>query len=82
MIKSEQDYKTALEKIEELLAISENIRDPDAKGYLELNQLADLVADYEKNTWFRDELIESKESGQSTRIMAEMLEEARKRKTE
>lgn len=82
MIKSEQDYKAALERIEELLAIPENIEDQDAQGYLELNQLADLVADYEKNTWFRDELIKSKKSGKSTRTMAEMLEEARKRKTE
>lgn len=49
MIKSEQDYNAALERIKELLAISENIEDPEAKGYLELNRLADLVADYEKN---------------------------------
>jgi hypothetical protein len=80
MIKSEKDYKAALERIEELLAISENIEDPDAKDYLELNQLADLVADYEKNTWFRDELIESEESGQSSKTMDEKLEEARKGK--
>ena len=59
MIKSEPHYKAAQERIEGLLAISENIEDPDAKGYLELNGLADLVADNEKNTWFRDELIES-----------------------
>lgn len=76
MIKSEQDYNAALERIEELLAISENIENPDAQGYLELNQLSDLVADYEKNTWFTDELIENQRSGQSTGIMAE------KRKTE
>lgn len=82
MIKSEKDYKATLERIEELLTIPENIEDPDAKGYLELNQLADLVSDYERNTWFRDELIESEESGQSTRTMAEMLEEARKKETE
>ncbi len=78
MIKSEKDYKAALEKIEELLTISENIEDPDTRGYLELNQLADLLADYEKNTWIRDELIESKESGQSTRTMAETLERPEK----
>jgi HTH-type transcriptional regulator/antitoxin HigA len=82
MIKSEKDYKAILERIEELLAIPENIEDPDAKSYLELNRLADLVADYEKNTWIRDELIEGEESGQSTRTMAEVLEVARKRKTE
>jgi hypothetical protein len=82
MIKSEQDYKAALEILEELLAIPEHIENPDAQGYLELNQLSDLVADYEKNTWFRDELIENQESGQSTRTIAEVLEEARKRKTE
>lgn len=82
MIKSEKEYKAILERIEELLAIPENIEDPDAKGYLELNQLSDLVADYEKNAWFRDELIKSKKSGQSTRTIAEILEEARKRKTD
>lgn len=76
MIKSEQDYKAALERIEELLSIPENIVDQAVQGYLELNQLSDLVADYEKNTWFRDELIENQGSGQSTRTMAE------KRKTE
>jgi hypothetical protein len=65
-----------------LLAIPENIEDPNAKGYLGLNQLADLVTDFEKNTWFRVELIEGEEIGQSTRTMAEVLEEARKRKTE
>lgn len=80
MIKSEKDYKAALEKIEELLAISENIEDPNAKGYLGLNQLADLVADYEKNTWIRDELIESKESGQFTGTMAETLKRPEKGK--
>jgi hypothetical protein len=49
---------------------------------LELNQLAVLVADYEKNTWLRDELIKGEESGLSTKTTAEVLEEARKRKTE
>ena len=82
MIKSEQDYKAALERIEELLAIPENIEDPDAKGYLELNQLAVLVADYEKNTWVRDKLIKGEKSSLSTKTTAEVLKEARKRKTE
>jgi hypothetical protein len=81
MIKSEEDYKAILERIEELLEIPENIEDPNAKGYFELKHMAALAADYEKNSWFRDELIKGEESGQSTRTMAEMLEEARKRKT-
>jgi hypothetical protein len=39
MIKSEKDYKST--------QIPENIEDPDAKGYLELKQLAGPAADYE-----------------------------------
>ncbi|WP_026967472.1 helix-turn-helix domain-containing protein [Algoriphagus terrigena] len=48
MIKSEKEYKAILERIEELLAIAENIENPDAKGFVELNLLSDLVADYEE----------------------------------
>ena len=61
-----------------MLAIPENLEDPQAKGFLELKQLADLVADYEKNTWLRDKLIKGVESGLSTKTMAEVEEEARK----
>ncbi len=48
MIKSEKEYKAILERIEELLAVAENIEDPEAKGFIELNLLSDLVADYEE----------------------------------
>ncbi len=49
MIKSEKDYHIIVERIEELLSVSENIDNPAAKGYVELNLLSDLVADYEEN---------------------------------
>jgi HTH-type transcriptional regulator/antitoxin HigA len=48
MIKSEKEYSAIVERIEELLSNPENIENPDAKGYVELNLLSDLVADYEE----------------------------------
>jgi len=48
MIKSEKEYNIILERIEELLSIPDNIDNPVAKGYVELNLLSDLVADYEE----------------------------------
>ena len=48
MIKSEKEYNAIVNRIEELLSNPENIENPDAKGYVELNLLADLVADYEE----------------------------------
>lgn len=48
MIKSEKEYETVLERIEELLANPENIENSEAKGFIELNLLSDLVADYEE----------------------------------
>lgn len=48
MIKSEKEYSAIVERIEELLSNPENIDNPDAKGYVELNLLSDLVADYEE----------------------------------
>ncbi|RPA68769.1 helix-turn-helix domain-containing protein [Cyclobacteriaceae bacterium YHN15] len=48
MIKSEKEYKAILERIEELLSNTENIENSEAKGYVELNILSDLVADYEE----------------------------------
>lgn len=50
MIQSETEYKAILERNEELLADSENIENHKAKGYVELNQLSDQVADYEKKS--------------------------------
>lgn len=47
MIKSEKEYNAINERVEELLSNPDNIENPDAKGYVELNLLSDLVADYE-----------------------------------
>jgi len=48
MIKSEKEYKAILERIEELLSNPDNIENPEAKGFVELNILSDLVADFEE----------------------------------
>jgi HTH-type transcriptional regulator/antitoxin HigA len=48
MIKSEKEYNAIVERIEELLSNPENIENPDAKGFVELNLLSDLVAEYEE----------------------------------
>ena len=48
MIKTEKEYNAIIERIEELLSNPENIENQDAKGYLELNLLSDMVADYEE----------------------------------
>ncbi|MEB2786390.1 helix-turn-helix domain-containing protein [Algoriphagus persicinus] len=47
MIKSEKEYNAILERIEELLSNPDNIENSEAKGFVELNILSDLVADYE-----------------------------------
>ena len=49
MIKSEKEYKAIVVRIEELLSNPENIENPDAKGFVELSLLSDLVADYEES---------------------------------
>jgi HTH-type transcriptional regulator / antitoxin HigA len=48
MIKSEKEYAAIIERIEELLSAPENIENPKAKGFVKLNLLSDLVADYEE----------------------------------
>ena len=48
MIKSEKEYIAIINRIEELLSVPENIENTEAKGYMELNLLSDLVADYEE----------------------------------
>ena len=40
MIYTEPQYKAILERIEELLLVSDNIENQNAKGYLELNLLS------------------------------------------
>lgn len=51
MIQTEKQYKAILERIEELLQISDNIENQNSKGYIELNILSDLVADYEEQNY-------------------------------
>ena len=48
MIKTEKEYNAIIERIEELLSNPENIENQDAKGYVELNLLSAMVADYEE----------------------------------
>ncbi|MDT0649198.1 helix-turn-helix domain-containing protein [Autumnicola edwardsiae] len=48
MIQTEKEYNAIVERMEELLQLSENIENQDAKGYIELNLLSELVADYEE----------------------------------
>jgi len=51
MIQTEREYQILVERIETLLQIPDNIENRDAKGYIELNLLSDLVADYEERTY-------------------------------
>ena len=48
MIQTEKEYKAIVERIEALLQDPDNIENKDATGYIELNLLSDLVADYEE----------------------------------
>ena len=51
MIQSEKEYIAILARIEELLVVSENIENPDTKGFVELNYLSDMVADFEEKNY-------------------------------
>ena len=51
MIQTEKEYNAIVERVETLLQDSDNIENTDAKGYIELNLLSDLVADYEERTY-------------------------------
>lgn len=51
MIQTEKEYNVIVERIEILLQDTDNIENTDAKGYIELNLLSDLVADYEERTY-------------------------------
>jgi HTH-type transcriptional regulator/antitoxin HigA len=51
MIKTEKEYNALVQRIEELLQNQENIENQDAEGYIELNILSDLVADYEETNF-------------------------------
>lgn len=48
MIQTEKEYNAIVERIEILLQDTDNIENTEAKGYIELNLLSDLVADYEE----------------------------------
>lgn len=50
MIKIEKEYQTIVERVETLLQISDNIENRESEGYVELNLLSDLMAEYEKRT--------------------------------
>ena len=47
-IKTEEQYKAACDRINELLKVVSNETPSDDKNLLELDMLSDLVADYEK----------------------------------
>lgn len=51
MIRTEKEYNAIVERIEVLLKDADNIENKNAKGYIELNLLSDLVADYEERTY-------------------------------
>lgn len=48
MIQTEKEYKAIINRIEVLLQSPENIENQEEQGYIELNILSDLVADYEE----------------------------------
>ena len=51
MLQTEAAYKAIINRIEELLQDPENIENQQAKGYVELNVLSDLVAAYEEQNY-------------------------------
>lgn len=53
MIQTEKEYNAMIERVEELLQNPENIEgieNKDTKGYIELDLISDLLADYEERT--------------------------------
>ncbi len=51
MIQTEKEYTAIVERVEELLQNPDNIENNDTKGYIELNLLSDIIADYEVRTF-------------------------------
>ena len=51
MIRTQHEYKAIIERMEVLLQDSENIENMESEGYIELNLLSDLVADYEESNY-------------------------------
>lgn len=48
MIQTEKEYNAIVERIEILLQNPENIENEEEQGYIELNVLSNLVADFEE----------------------------------
>lgn len=48
---TEKEYNTIVERMAEPLQNPGNIENQDVKGYVELNLLFDLIADYEERTY-------------------------------
>ena len=48
MIQTEKEYYAIIERVEALLQDPDNLENTEARGYIELNILSDLVADYEE----------------------------------
>lgn len=51
VIRTKKEYNVLLERIETLLENPDNIENKDTKGFIELNLLSDLVADYEERNY-------------------------------
>ncbi|MDQ7916922.1 XRE family transcriptional regulator [Mesonia sp. MT50] len=51
MIQTVKEYNAIVERVDSLLENSDNIENKEAKAYIELNLLSDLVADYEERTY-------------------------------
>jgi len=49
MIQTEKEYNAIVERIEILLQNPDNIENQETQGYIELNVLSNLVADFEEN---------------------------------
>ena len=49
MIQTAKEYNAIVERIETLLQNADNIENQEAQGYIELNVLSNLVADFEEN---------------------------------
>jgi HTH-type transcriptional regulator/antitoxin HigA len=51
MIQTEKQYNAITKRIEVLLQNPDNIENQDTQGYIELNLLSELVADFEENNF-------------------------------
>ncbi|WP_461533301.1 helix-turn-helix domain-containing protein [Sinomicrobium sp.] len=51
MIRTDREYNIIVERIETLLQNPDHIENENSPGYVELNLLSDLVADYEEQNY-------------------------------